>query len=226
MTVHWVPRPDQIDIVRVSFAVKLTDLITKDAPMGEPGIILEREEPAGQWTRLDDDVTRAVRTASGLLAYLKLERKRFAAGLPAVRYRFDITTPLYVPRFKATKDWETTTVPPYDDAGTSPPAPTAPTEVELCPSLLYPFAANVPVIHGAVTEKGTGKPLPNTLVFGGPSPGRSVTDEKGRYALPLIGAAFNTQIVIGATDRLGRQGHANVTLPSALEKAVNITVPP
>jgi hypothetical protein len=221
MTVRWVERPDLIDVVRVSFAVRLQDLVTRDAPLGEPGMILEREEPANQWTRLD---LEPVRTASGLLAHLKLERKRFAGGLPAVSYRFTITSPLYVPRFRATKDWETVTVQPYDDAGTSPSAPTAPIEVDLCPSLLYPFAANVPVIRGTVRDKVTGQPLPDSLVFGGPT-GRAITDDRGRYALPLIGA-FTATVVIGATDRLGRNGIVNVTLPDDQFKAVNLTIPP
>jgi hypothetical protein len=225
VTVHWVERRDLMELVRVSFAVKLRDLVTQDAPLGEPGLILEREEPAGQWTRLDPETVRTVRTASGLLAHLKLERRRFASGLPAVQYRFNITSPRYLARFLASRDWETVAVQPYDGAGTSPPAPTAPVNVDLCPSVLYPFGTNVPVIRGTVTDKVTGKALPNTLVFGGPS-GSTVTDERGRYALPLIGAAFGVAIVVGALDRLGRNGMANVTLPSALAKAVNITIPP
>jgi hypothetical protein len=161
-----------------------------------------------------------------MLAYLKLERKRFAAGLPATRYRFMITSPYYIPRFRATKDWEFALVPSYDNAGTLPPAPDLPVNVDLCPSLLYPFAAHVPVIHGTITDKVTLKPLPDTLVFGGPLGNTAITDQGGRYGIPLMGAASGVAIAIGATDRLGRNGVASATLPGDLSKAVNFTIPP
>lgn len=225
MSRQWRERPDLTRTDRVSFAVRLTDLVTRDAPLGEPGIILEREEPAGTWTRIDPETARAVRTGSGLLAYFHLEHRRYAAGLPPVPYRFTIVSPLYVPRSRATSDWEVVSVQPYDDVGTLPPAPAAPVAVELCPSLLYPFPANAPVIRGTVTDKVTGAPLADTLVFGGPT-GRAITDARGRYALPLLGAPFGVAIAIGAVDRLNRNGLANITLPGGLSKAVDITIPP
>jgi hypothetical protein len=223
---RWLERSDLTRSDRVSFAVRLTDLVTQDAPLGEFGIILEREEPVGQWTRVDPDVARPVRTGSGLIAYFHLERRRSAFGLPPVNYRFSIVSPLYLPRSLLTDDWEFVSVPPYDDAGTFPPAPTAPVAVELCPSLLYPFPAHTPVIRGTVTDKITGQPLPNCLVFGGPTGSSAITDGRGRYALPLIGASFGPPIQIGAVDRLTRNGLATVTLPGGLSKAVDITIPP
>lgn len=229
MSVRWVPQPDQADIVRVSFAVRMRDLVTGEGPLGEPGIILEREQPAGTWTRIDpepDGRMRASRTPSGLLAYVKLERKRFAAGLPATRYRFMITSPYYIPRFRAMTDWETVLVASYDNAGTLPPAPNLPVDVNLCPSLLYPFAAHIPVVHGTIIDKVTRKPLPDTLVFGGPAANTTITDERGRFGLPLLGADSGLAIPIGATDRLGRNGVASATLPGDLFKALNFTIPP
>ncbi len=226
MTIRWEPHPERTEVARVSFAVRLVDLVTQDAPHGEPGMILEREEPAGEWTRLWDPEFRPVRTASGLLAHVNLERKRLAAGLPPARYRFQIVSPLYVPRFRAIRDWETIGVLPWDDSGSAPPPPTAPIDVELCPSLRYPFAAHVPVVRGTVKDKVTGVPLPDSLVFGGPANGAAITDERGRYALPLVGAPSGVAIPVGALDRAGRAGLVNVTLPDDSRKAVDITVPP
>jgi hypothetical protein len=222
---RWLEHPELTRTDRLSFAVRLTDLVTQDAPLGEPGIILEREEPVGQWTRVDSDAARPVRTGSGLIAYFHLEHRRSAAGLPLVKYRFTIVSPLYVPRFRATSDWESVSVQPYDDAGSVPPVPAAPITVDLCPSLLYPVPAHAAVIRGSVTDKVTGRPIADALVFGGPS-GRAITDVRGRYALPLLGAPSNVAIAIGAVDRLNRNGLATVTLPGGLSQAVDITIPP
>ena len=225
MSRRWLERPDLARTDRVSFAVRLTDLVTQDAPLGELGIILEREEPVGQWTRVDGDAARPVRTGSGLIAYFHLERRRSAFGLPPVNYRFTIVSPLYLPRSRVTSDWEFVSVSPYDDAGIFPPAPAAPVAVDLCPSLLYPFPAHAAVIRGSVTDKVTGRPIADALVFGGPS-GSAITDARGRYALPLTGAPSGVAIAIGAVDRLNRNGLVTVTLPGGLSQAVDITIPP
>jgi hypothetical protein len=222
---RWLERPDLARTDAVSFALRLTDLVTQDAPLGTPGIVLEREEPADSWTRIGPDTVRPVRTGSGLLAYFHLEHRRYAGGLPPVRYRFTIVSPLYVPRSRVTSDWEFVSVQPYDDIAPLLPAPTNPVTVELCPSLLYPFPAHVPVLRGTVTDKVTGEPLGNVLVFGGPA-GRAITDAQGRYALPLIGAPLGIPITIGVVDRDNRNGIATIMLPGGLAKAVTITIPP
>ncbi len=216
----WVPRFDQVDFAHCSLAVQPVDEFTGERPLDKPTLVIEREVSAGVWTRLEQE---PVRTPSGILAFLRLERRRAATGVPPVNYRFTLESPLYVPAFRQTKDWESTTVAPWDDVGVPSSPVSQPLRVPLYPSIAYPFDPSIPVIRGTVRDSA-GRPVRDALVS---ESGRErvLTDERGQYALPLRWLAAGVAAPIDAKDRQGRTVSVNVTLPTSLHSAVNIQFP-
>ena len=91
---------------------RLIDELTGVGPMGRVQSKLFISDGIGGW-RLTK--IKAIATASGILAYPKLERHALVAGLPARSYRAQIEAEFYRPYYRATADGIKFDVFPYND---------------------------------------------------------------------------------------------------------------
>jgi hypothetical protein len=223
MTVTWRIRSDLTDWTRPSLALRLFDVFTGDAPQTPFTLRLERAEPTGRWAKVD---VKPQGFSAGVTSFFALERRVNAVGLPPALYRFTVESELYLPEFRRARDFETTTVAPWDGRTVPMPPPPVPIAVPLCPTTKYAFPTETPIVRGVVRE-ASGVPVRDALVFGGAAGSRTITEKSGAFALPLPGVPFAAPIAIGVADRIGRSATQNVTftLPGGLSQSLTFTLP-
>lgn len=202
-----------------SLAIAFHDSYTGDRAIGNPRLILQRENQWGDWILIRDT---PVTTPSGIIAYFKLEHRRWAVGLPPVNYRFTVESDYYLPAFLETKDFESTQIHPYDDYYVPPIVPKSPIPVLLYPSIAYPFTKSTPLIRGKVQDSA-GQLIANALVSESAHV-RVLTDARGQFVLPANWVTYHQPTPITAQDRLQRTGHTIVVLPESFITPVVITI--
>jgi hypothetical protein len=144
-----------------------------------------------------------------------------------------VAAELGAPAYLFDRDGVEVLVAPYDDA--TPPAGTPPiVEIKLLPAAGYPFGAEVPVLHGAVTD-GSGERVARALVswidpkLGPPLVTDEVlSDDDGEFSLPMRRAPRATPIAIHARrpppPATRKRGTASVRLPDDLPKFLTIQI--
>lgn len=215
---RWRPLPAERSELYCPFGLRLVDEFTANAPLAQVTPLLEIRI-GGEWRALE---RKAVITPGMVLTYPGLGRRAEVVGQPPRRYRVKLEALHYRPGYQADRDGIELDAHPYND--TNPPAaPALVQDAFLLPSVGYPFAAHIPVLHGKVTDI-SGRPLADVLVEEG-SRERVLSDERGAFSLPLRWVASDTLVSIDATDlRHGRGGSIDVTLPAALSQNYTIIV--
>ncbi|MGH9719392.1 MAG: hypothetical protein ACRD8O_04220 [Bryobacteraceae bacterium] len=201
-------------------AFRLLDDFTGLAPIGSSQYFLDLSDGVGGWLPLTQQPRRSAR---GILAYPRLDRRLEVIGAPPRHYRFRLTADLYRPFYLANLDGIEFDSFPYNDV--EPPAAFAAvtTDVVLTPAAQYPYPAHVPVLRGVV-EDAAGERVRDVIVTEGIRE-RVLTDERGEFALPLRWVPENTPTPIDAEDqRTGRTGTIMIAIPAALGISQTITI--
>jgi hypothetical protein len=208
----WLSLASETHVLYSQIGLRLVDEFT-GGPLCHPvDARLSYQDGAGDWRPLD---VEPVSTPAGHLLYPGLGRSAHAATAPLVRYRVQIESGYYRAEYLRLVDALEFDVHPYDDA--TPPAvvPAQPATVLMLPSPNYPFAGHLRTVRGR-TLGSFGEPVPNVEVTLG-STERTLSDERGTFALPLRWAAFSGGVVIDAIDhRTGRTDQISLTLPQDL----------
>ncbi|MEV6345877.1 hypothetical protein [Actinoplanes sp. NPDC051851] len=186
------------------------------------------------------ETARAVRTASGVVAYPGLGRRREPANAEPALYRVRLEAPgyrvLYTPddqldRFTADETGREFLAYPYDDR-TPPEVSAVPETIRLLPGVAYGYTPGTRVIAGVVRRPGSGVPVANVLVASegrtaepddAPWRERTLTDEAGAFRLalrwagtPVAGDPPAEEFTVTATERPGRAGRLTLRLPDEL----------
>ncbi len=199
---------------------RLIDELTGFGPVGRVQSKLFIKDGSGAWqlTKI-----RAIVTASGVLAYPKLERHAFVAGLQPRDYRAQIEAEFYRPFYRAKADGIDFKVFPYNDE--NPPqflSQQQAFDVQLVPATNYPFSSHIPIIRGVV--KHAGAPVVDVEVSVGMVE-RVITDERGTFSLPVRWQPSNVLFQIDALDhRTGHTGSTQVKIPRDLGKNITINI--
>ncbi|HMF56562.1 MAG TPA: hypothetical protein VK619_09475 [Pyrinomonadaceae bacterium] len=193
--------------------LRLVDELTGVAPLGRVRSKLYISDGSGGW-RLTG--IKAITTASGVLAYPKLERRAVVAGQLARSYRVQIEAEFYRPFYRASSDGIEFDVFPYNDENPPQTITQMARDVTLVPATNYPFPSHIPVFRGVVMHAGAtvvDAEVRVSLIE------RVVTDERGAFSLPVRWKAQNVPFSIDAIDnRTGRTGSIPVKIPNDLGK--------
>lgn len=181
--------PSEHSLLYSPIALLLQDEFTGQAPIERVTLKLQQfDDATNQW--LDTDI-QPYSSAEGILSYPGLGRTHDVDVAPR-RFQILIEARLYNPFYRrrdtgdAGLEFEAF---PYNDQ--------SPLELDqyahgpnrqedfrlLLPSIRYPFPTDVPVVRGEVVDED-GNASPDTSVDFGLT-GRSVTDAKGQFALPI-----------------------------------------
>lgn len=216
----WQIIPEERLTVFSPIGLVLRDDFTGDPPALEVTAHLDFQDAQMEWhvTSIGD-----VRTPSAAITYPGLGRSANAAAVPVQRHRVRIESEFYRPDYLINADGIEFDVHAYDDQ--TPPAivPGAPQTVFLLPSPRYAFPQHVRVLRGAVQDAAA-TPVANVEVSLGAQE-RTLSDERGQFALPLRWPALNGAAQIDALDhRTGLSGQINIALPGALSAGQVITI--
>jgi len=165
--------------------------------------------------------SRAVTTASGVVAYPGLGRASQPVGAPR-HYRFRVAAEFYRPLYLENSDGLEFDAPWYSDDAPPVPLPSFPQDVAFAPAASYPFASHISVLRGRVVD-AAGVPVENAKVVESTHE-RVLTDQRGAFCLPLRWAPSRVPVAIDASDRAGRTGTIVVTLPVDLGRGQTITI--
>lgn len=203
-------------------AVELIDDYTGHGPIARVETILEASV-GGQWTTV---AHRRTETASGVVAFPGLGLTTRPTEKPTRLYRVLVSSDSYRPLYGATypvgQHGHEFTVRPWDHR--NPPATLLgqPAKIFLLPGSTYPRSQFVPTLYGRV-EDPAGAPVLDALVEE-TTRERVLTDERGRFALPLRWVPNGVVVTIDARDHLGRLGQITVNVPADLGAGHVITV--
>ncbi len=214
----WRVRPAERSELFSPIGLRLLDDMTGERPIGRVEAFLDiLEGTAWRTTGIP-----AVHTPGGVVAYPGLERRADVSGPPRhyrVRLVADFYRPVYPDSPFAGFEFDAF---PWND--TNPPQTITrfPRDAKLTPSPGYPFPSFMPVLRGRVVDE-TKTPVADTEVFFATE--RTLSDDRGEFALPLRLAAPGVILTIQAIHRpTDRQGHLDVTLPAALGKSQTISI--
>jgi hypothetical protein len=191
---------------------------TRDAPAIGPVTIELDIDEAGTWRPIDTAGHLQRRTPSGIVWFPWLEYHRDARGMAPRKYRVRVSAPAYIPLYQWDSSGLEALVYPYDNV--EPPAgPASLLRAVLLPSAMYPFAPDVPILRGVVTDAGT--PVPEVLVYWTDATLRTdrvLTDADGEFELPMRRAppGPNPIFVAAETPFGGPSGDVPVRLPQDL----------
>jgi hypothetical protein len=224
---QWRVLPEERSVMYSPVWLRPVDAFTGGALVERLRDALDLRRRDGTWAPTG---ISAVTTVSGAIVYPGLGRKAEPGTAPARTYRARLEGRLYRPLYLRDQDGIEFVAPPFDDF-TPPGALAMPVDVELLPSLRYPFPGGVPVLRGRVVAADT--PVEHALVESRFQPGptirseRTLTDGQGAFGLPLRWAVPGDVVTVVATDRRAqpnRVGAVAVRLPDALQLRHTITV--
>jgi hypothetical protein len=183
--------------------IRFIDDFTTQLPFGYVRPRLEIADAQGVFG--DTDIA-GVSTASGVLTYPGLGRRRDAKSGQPRRYRVSVDAEFYTPRYLAVQTYGTPAgivfnAYPYDDE-TPPASPPPLVDVPLLPASHYPFGSHVRVLHGIVADAAQA-PVAHAFVSMGLKE-HVYTDARGAFSLPL--RWVKTTATIDAHDDAGRVG--------------------
>jgi hypothetical protein len=191
---------------------RLVDELTGIAPIGRTGCELDAAEGAG-WRASGIQPRRSL---SGAVIFPGLGRtaRRGLAGAAPLQFRARITAEFYIPHYQSTSDGIVFTAPLWNDEEVPPDLPPMTMDVMLAPAPNMAFTTELRVLRGTV--RGANGPVAFAEVSRG-LVDRTLTDERGEYALPLRQPPFAGPVTIDAVERRTLlAGHITVTLPGAL----------
>jgi len=211
------------------------DIFTKKAPIGSIEAVLDLRDGNGNWVETD---IKAIRTASGVVAYPGLGR----SGLTGVtrRYRVRFRAEQHRPHYLLADAGEpggiiTRTingiefdVHPYNDL--VPPQNAAELsflwEVWFTPTPNYPFPDHFFLLRGEVRDGATGRAAAGVEVSWKANQ-QVMTVEDGTFGLPLMvtkKTELTTPQIIAADDLRGKSGAETINIPDYLGKNLLITI--
>jgi hypothetical protein len=203
---------------------RLLDDVSGREPVERVRVHLDRRE-GGDW--LPTGLAAYV-SSNGSVAFPGLERRRDVVGVPPRQYRIRIEADFYRPLYQGLADGVEFDVLPHNDS-TIPPPPVR-RDVVLLPSVVYPYPSHVRPLRGVVVDL-VGDPVEHALVETltpiGPLTRRerTLTDDRGAFALALRWVASGTTASVTAThQRTGRGGAATVTVPDDLDHSQRIPI--
>lgn len=201
------------------------DFLFEAAPIEPIEIELDVEDGLNTWRALEPGTYRRRRSAGGITWFPWLEHYRDARGRAPRKYRVRVSGKAYTPLYEYDATDVVGLVHPYDDT-TAPAGPPALVQVRLLPSAAYPFAAEVPIVRGIVTDTGT--PVENALVYWSDATlqtERVLTDKDGYFDLPLRRAPRNPPpIIVTAETQFGLSGDKPVRIPQDLSTFLKIAI--
>lgn len=224
----WKIHPDERLQLYSPIGLRLIDEFTGRAPIGRITTELDIKDGTG-WR--STSIT-AGRSMSGVVIFPRLGRRADAVGALPEIYRIRISAEFYRPFYSLNADGIEFTAYPYNDTNpptdytVNPPVVIKPQvqDEKLLPAVNYPFPTHVRVLRGKVVD-AAGLPVVNAEVRKSTTE-RTVSGEKGAYALPLRWTANGILVPIDAIDhRNGNTGTINVMLPDDLGKNKTITIP-
>jgi hypothetical protein len=197
----------------------LIDEMTGEGPLGTVTAMLDLFDGM-QWHPTE---VRNVTTPGGVIIYPGLERTAQPLGKPARHYRVRLNAQWYRPLYRANLDGFEFDAYPYNDDVAPQVIATHAIDTMLLPAPHYPFPNYVPVLRGTVKD-AIGKVVADVLVTQGLRE-RTLTDERGQFALPLRWVADGVPVTIDAADQhTGHVGSLQVTLPADLGKSHTINI--
>jgi hypothetical protein len=203
---------------------RLVDDLTGQTPLERVRVRLERREGT-EWKPTD---VEAVVTAAGMVAFPGLERRREVIGVPPRRYRVQVEAEHYRPLYRELTAGLGFDALPHNDQ-VQPPAPPR-RDLVLLPSVTYPYAPHVRLLRGTVADQA-GAPVEDVLVSSQLPVGpvtrleRTLTDDRGSFALALRWAASGATASVTAIDRrTQRTATVMVTVPDDLDRSLLITI--
>ena len=218
--VSWQVIPEERLTLYSPVGLLLRDDFSGTAPAGRVRARLDVRDAALVWHETE---VAEIRTPREIVTYPGLGRSAHAATQPVFRYRVRIEADFYRPDYLMNLDGVEFDVHPYDDQAPPAVVPATPQTVVLLPGPTYPFARHVRVVRGVVQDAAA-TPVANVEVTAGPQE-RTLTDERGQFALPLRWPALVAVVQVDALDhRTGQSGTINVTLPADLGSGRTITI--
>jgi hypothetical protein len=203
---------------------RLVDDHTGQPPVELVQVRLDRREGT-EWKPTD---LRATVTLAGMIGVPGLERRREVTGVQPRRYRVRVEAERYRPLYRALTSGLGFDVLPHND-DVQPPGPTR-RDLVLLPSVTYPFAAHVRPLRGVVVDQA-GTPVEDVLVRTQTQVGtvikleRTLTDERGAFALALRWVASGATASVTAIDRrTQRTATVTVTVPDDLGHSQRIII--
>lgn len=211
------------------------DIFTQKAPIGGIEAVLDLMDINGTWVKTD---IKAIRTASGVIAYPGLGR----SGLTGVsrRYRVRFRAEQHRPHYlladagepggiiTRTTDGIEFDVHPYNDL--VPPQNAVELsflwEVWFAPTPNYPFPDHFYLLRGEVRDGTTGRGAAGVEVSWKPNQ-QVMTVENGTFCLPLM-VTRKTELsapqIIAADDLQGKSGNITITIPDVIGKSQTIII--
>jgi hypothetical protein len=216
--VRWHNSPTDRFRMVSPIGLRPIDDLTGASPIGNVACSLFLEDTPGHWRPTE---VRPTRNASGMVIFPGLGRIREVDGTPPRHYRAVIAAEFYRPFYAGTQDGIEFDVSPYNDDRPPAQAPQL-IDLVLVPATNYPFAPHLRVLRGNV--RNSARPVASAEVSRGNTE-RTLSDERGEYALPLRVMPNNVAVTIDAVEhRTGRQGQISITLPADLGKNNTITI--
>ncbi len=215
----WRRIPSERRSLPGAIGLRLVDELTGLPPIGRVRPLLDLKDGTA-WRPAE---ARVVVNPSGIVTCPGLEKRAFPAAAAPRRYRIRIEADLYRPLYRATDDGVEFDAHPWNDF--TPPSAFAASAVDaaLLPGAGYPFPGHVRVLYGQVVD-AAGDPVADAMVIESPDD-RTMTDERGAFALPLRTALENAPVQITADHpRMGLNGSVAVTLPADLGHSHTIQV--
>lgn len=219
----WQLLPADQTVTYSPIGLRVRDDFTGRGPVGQVSAALDRRDGT-DWIATD---IAGVWGPGFTLRYPGLGRQRQVVGLAPGRYRVRIAAEHYVPVYRSTVDGIEFDVHPYNDS--NPPAVVAPNAVDvaLTPAPTYPFPGHVAVLRGVVVDATAGNaPVADAEVTEGTRE-LTVTDGRGRFALPLRWVSAGAMTPIDAVYRRSTPnltGTLVVTLPAALGGSQTVAI--
>jgi hypothetical protein len=218
----WRTLPQERSLLFGPIGLRLVDALSASGPLGWVRPMLD-ERVAGQWL---ESAARVLVSGNGIVTVPGLGRTARPAQAATRHYRLRVEAEHYRPLYRATADGIEFDTHPYDDRTPPQTFATGTTDARLLPAANYPFPGHLRVIRGVVRDP-QGDPVADALVEDMPTRSQALSDERGRFALPLLAAIDGTPAAVTATRApTGQTGTLNVTLPADLGHNLTITVQP
>jgi len=205
-------------VLYAHIGLRLLDDITGKPPLNPVEATLDVSDGQPGWRETD---IQAVVTPSRVLIYPGLERRRETNGPPR-RYRARLSAAKYVPLYRANADGIEFDAFPYNDTNPPQVVTQSPVDTYMLPAADYDYQTHISVIRGVV-ETNTGTRVPDALVREGLRE-RTLTNRDGAFSLAVRWVSPGVVTPIDASDRFGRVGSINITLPGALTQTQTIVV--
>jgi hypothetical protein len=216
---HWQPRRAPTDWSPISIAIRPVDEMTEEPPGQPVGVVLERRRPGGGWNRIED---QPVRSTTGVISWLGLERRPFPYVGPPIEYRLQVIAEGYLPEYLKATDHLIIQVTPYDPY--RPPPQPSPVQVDLLRGPAFVHPDGTPVARGHVVD-AAGNRVKFAFVSEGVNAHVTLSDERGEFALGLRRIAAGQTVTLVAEDHRStptRSGTTQLSIPQGMSPTITV----